>query len=111
MNLKEQHPIKGKTPAIIAYLTVFGSIIAIFLNLENKYKFAQYHTRQALLLHLLFLLFGSLIAGFESIYIDTAFYITYIVLWVYGFIGAVSGKMNEIPFVGPFSQKFLNKII
>lgn len=109
--MKEQKTIEGKTAAITAYLTIFGSIIAIFLNLEKKYKFAQYHTRQALLLHLLFLLFGSLIAGFESIYIDTAFYITYIVLWVYGFVGVVSGKINEIPFIGSFSQKFFSKII
>lgn len=103
--------VEGKTAAIVAYFTVFGSIIAIFLNLENKHKFAQYHTRQAMLLHLLLLLIGTLIAGFQNFYIDLGMYITYLVLWFYGFLGAISGTYNEIPLVGPFAQKFLNKII
>lgn len=108
---EQQTKVAGKTAAIIAYFTIFGSIIAIFLNLEDKHKFAQYHTRQGMLLHLMLLLVGSLTFGFQNFYIDLGMYIAYLVLWFYGFLGAISGTYNEIPLVGPFAQKFLNKII
>lgn len=103
--------VKGKTPAIVTYFTIFGSIIAIFLNLEEKHEFARFHTRQALALHLFLLLSLALISGFENVMIYSAFYLAYIVLWVYGFIGAIAGKKHEIPFLGPFAQQFFSKII
>jgi hypothetical protein len=44
-----------KNTAIIAYLTIIGSVIAIFMNQEeNKSEFASFHIRQALGLFILF---------------------------------------------------------
>lgn len=41
--------IKGKQTAIISYLTLVGSVIAIFMNQdENRSNFASFHIRQAL---------------------------------------------------------------
>ena len=33
---------EGKTPAIVAYLTIIGTIIAYFMNNENKNPFASF---------------------------------------------------------------------
>ena len=52
-----QHP-RGKTIAIVAYLTMLGALIAITMNAEPKYEFARFHTRQAFGLHLGFLGFA-----------------------------------------------------
>ena len=46
---------KSKNTAIVAYLTIIGSIIAIFMNQEeNKSEFSSFHIRQALGLFLSF---------------------------------------------------------
>lgn len=119
MNVKKTPPErKGKSAAIVGYLTIFGSIIAIFMNMEDQNKFASFHIRQALGIHLMLILFGVLVNGFGAYFSDfvnlmigAAFYLSYFILWIYGFIGAVMEKYNEIPLIGPFSQKFFKKII
>lgn len=107
----------GKTPAIVAYLTIFGTILAMFLNSETKSKFANFHIRQALGINLTLILFGILVNGFGEYFSDTmnfmvgsAFYLCYFILWIYAFIGAVSGKKTLIPLVGNFFQKFFQKL-
>lgn len=37
-------------------------------------------------------------------------YISYIVLWTYGFIGMLNNKKQEIPFIGKASQKWFTFI-
>ena len=39
---------QGKNIAVISYLTIFGTIIAYFLNGDKKNEFASFHIRQAL---------------------------------------------------------------
>ena len=39
---------QGKQTAIVSYLTIIGTIIAIFMNNETKNSFASFHIRQAL---------------------------------------------------------------
>ncbi len=109
--------IPGKTPAIIAYITIFGTILALFLNSETKSKFANFHIRQALGINLTLILFGVLVNGFGEYFSETmnfmiggAFYLSYFILWIYGFIGAVSGKKTLLPIVGNFFQKFFQKL-
>lgn len=104
---------KGKIPAIVGYLTIFGSILALFLNSEeNKTTFGSFHIRQGLGLNLMFILFGVLINGvyeylsdFQNLSVGAAFYLTYFILWLYGFIAAVSGNTKKVPLVGTFFQK------
>lgn len=116
MKIKKER--KGKTAAIVAYFTIFGSIIAIFLNLdENKQEFASFHIRQALGINLLIILFGVIINGvYDSlndtlnIMVGSAFYLTYFILWIYGFIGAVSGKENKVPLIGNLCQTVFKKL-
>ena len=49
---------KGKNTAIVSYLTIIGSIIAIFMNqYENRSEFGRFHIRQSLGIFLTFFLF------------------------------------------------------
>lgn len=110
MKIKKER--KGKTAAIVAYFTIFGSILALLLNsTENKQEFASFHIRQALGINLLIILFGVIINGvYDSlndtlnIMVGSAFYLAYFILWIYGFIGAVSGKKNKVPLIGNLCQ-------
>ncbi|WP_340063077.1 hypothetical protein [Ascidiimonas aurantiaca] len=102
---------EGRTTAIISYITIIGCLIALFMNLEPKNPFARFHIRQALGIHILFYALGFLISQFDSWLISSAFYVFIIVLWGYGFIGALQCKKTQIPFLGEkFQQwfKFVN---
>lgn len=101
---------QGKTNAIISYLTIIGCIIAIVMNSEHKNPFASFHIRQALGLQLLFFALGYPVGTFDSWMVSSAFYLFFFILWIYGFLGAVSGRMNEVPLVGPLFQKIFKSL-
>ncbi len=69
---------EGKTYAIIAYITVFGTIIAFFMNQESKNPFTAFHVRQGL--------------GIWLVY-------------TYGILGAATGKEHKLPLVGDLFQR------
>ena len=109
--MKEDTQIKeGKTTAIIAYLTLVGALIAITMNLEPKNVFARFHTRQAFGLHLFFLGFALFLSQWFNEYAWYGLYVSYLVLWGYGFIGALQDKKQEVPLVGPYFQKWFTFI-
>ena len=96
---------KSKNTAIVAYLTIIGSIIAIFMNQEeNKSEFASFHIRLALGLFLSFFMLGYFVGYADSWTATSAFYIFYFILWIYGFLGALQGEKKELPVVGSFFQ-------
>ena len=96
---------KSKNTAIVAYLTIIGSVIAIFMNQEeNKSEFASFHIRQALGLFISFFLLGYFVGYANSWKATSAFYIFYFILWIYGFSGALQGQKRELPVVGSFFQ-------
>lgn len=96
---------QGKTNAIISYITIIGTIIAIVQNSEAKNPFASFHIRQALGIILSFFALGYIVGGFDSWTVTIAFYIFFFILWLYGFLGALQGQANLLPIVGPFFQK------
>lgn len=100
----------GKTTAIVAYFTIVGALIAMSMNSEPKNKFACFHTRQAFGLHLFFLAFALFLSQWFNAYAWYGLYICYIVLWGYGFIGALSEKKNSVPVLGPIFQKWFTFI-
>jgi uncharacterized membrane protein len=116
MKIKQER--SGKTAAIVAYFTIFGSILALFLNSdENKHEFASFHIRQALGINLLIIFFGVIINGvYDSLsetlnlMVGAAFYLAYFILWIYGFIAAVSGKMNKVPLIGHLCQSVFKNL-
>lgn len=95
----------GRNNAIISYLTIFGTIIAFYLNNENKNEFASFHIRQALGLWLTFFALGYIIGSFDSWAISLGFYLCFAVLFIYGFGNALGRKTQTVPLVGAFYQK------
>lgn len=100
----------GKTAAIVAYLTIFGTIIAFFLNNDSKNPFASFHIRQALGIHICYFLIGALVSIFNSWMISYAFWIFIFVLLVYGLITAIQGEQREVPLLGPYFQKWFSTV-
>ncbi|NNC50196.1 MAG: hypothetical protein HKO01_06640 [Flaviramulus sp.] len=98
---------KGRNNAIISYFTIFGVIIAYFLNNEDHKKsaFASFHIRQSLGLWLTFWALGYIIGSFDSWLVTSSFYIFFAVLFIYGFINAIGRKTQSVPLVGAFYQK------
>lgn len=101
---------EGKTTAIIAYLTIIGALIAIFMNQEPRNAFARYHTRQAFGIHIVYWALGAIIARFDIWMVQYAYWILFFTLWIYGFLGALQGKWFSIPVLGPYFQKWFTFI-
>jgi|TARA_B110001454_G_scaffold206498_1_gene216951 uncharacterized membrane protein len=100
----------GKKAAITAYFTVFGTIIAFFLNFDIKNKFAYFHIRQALGLFSTFFLISFFIGYFDSLMISGAFYLFFIILWFYGITSAFNNSTTPVPLLGEYYQKLFKMI-
>ena len=97
---------KGKQTAIVSYLTIIGSVIAIFMNQEeNRSEFASFHIRQALGIFLTFFLMGYPIGYFDNWMVSASFWIFILILWIYGFITCLNNETKMVPFLGAIYQK------
>lgn len=105
--MTQQDIERGKRNAIISYITIFGVIIAYFLNNEEDKKsvFASFHIRQSLGLWLTFWALGYIIGSFDSWLVTSGFYLFFAVLFIYGFSSAITGKTQKVPLVGDLYQK------
>lgn len=101
---------KGKTTAIVAYFTMVGALIALSMNMEPKNHFARFHTRQAFGLHLYFLAMALFLSQWFNAYAWYGLYISYLILWGYGFIGALENKKRPVPLIGAYFQKWFTFI-
>ena len=101
---------EGKSPAIIAYLTIIGTIIAYFMNNDSKNPFASFHIRQGLGINITFYMLALLVSLFDSWFVTIGFYIFIFVLWIYGMMGAIQGERNEVPLLGSYFQKWFSTI-
>lgn len=110
-NLSSNTIEEGKTIAIIAYITIFGLLIAFLMNNDKKNSFASYHLRQSLGLVLTSLalsvisiipILGWIVSLLGSIFI--------IVLWVIGLMGALNGKEKPVPFLGKKYQEWFKSL-
>lgn len=102
---------EGKMMAIIAYITIFGLIIAFIMNYDKKNPFTAYHVRQSLGLGLVGVIItiasyvpfiGWLISLLGSIFL--------FVLWVMGLISAVNGERKPVPIIGEKFQEWFKNI-
>lgn len=100
----------GKTAAIVAYLTIIGTIIAYFMNNDTKNPFASFHIRQALGIHITYILLNAFTNVFNSDMISISFLIFVFILWGYGFITTLQGEQKEVPFLGDKFQKWFSNI-
>jgi uncharacterized membrane protein len=101
---------EGKQAAIVSYITIIGTIIAIFMNSEKKNPFAAFHIRQALGIFSSWFLLGYFVSYFDNWGVSSGFYVFLFILWVYGFIGALQGEQKLLPLVGEFYQKIFKGI-
>ena len=101
---------EGKTAAIVAFFTIFGTIIAVFMNMDPKNKFARFHIRQALGIHLFFLLFSPVVSYADNIIAFSALYIVYLGIWIYAFLAVLQNEYKTIPYVGKRFQKWFKFI-
>ncbi|MUP45836.1 hypothetical protein E0K83_08760 [Gramella sp. BOM4] len=101
---------QAKTTAVVSYITIVGTIIAYFMNLDPKDPFASFHIRQAFGIHITFYLIGALVSMFDQGIIVGAFYVFFFVLWGYGLLNAIKGEMREVPILGPLFQKWFSTI-
>ncbi|WP_062057970.1 DUF4870 domain-containing protein [Aquimarina longa] len=108
--MQSNYAKQGKTAAIVAYITIIGTIIAYFMNQDDKNQFANFHIRQALGINISFYLLGALISIFDSWAISSAFYIFIFVLWVFGLLKAIQEEQKLIPILGSHFQKWFNFI-
>ena len=108
--MTNQTILDGRTHAIVSYLTIIGTIIAYFLNIDKKNEFASFHIRQALGLWLTFFALGYVVSIFDTWLITFAFWLFFGVLFIYGFINAVAGKPQTVPFLGELYQKIFSSI-
>ncbi|WP_310992401.1 DUF4870 domain-containing protein [Aequorivita marina] len=102
---------EGKTTAIIAYITIFGLLIAFIMNNDKKNTFAAYHIRQCI---------GLGAVGLASYIIGKIPYVGWIaslligllliVLWVIGLIGALNGQEKPVPVLGEQFQEWFKGI-
>ena len=101
---------EGKTAAIIGYLTIVGTLIAIFMNQEPKNTFARFHIRQAFGINAAYLTVAAILNYFQNISAYYAFWIFFSILAFYGLYGAFMGKMNPIPVIGEKFQEWFTFI-
>ena len=108
--MQSDYPKQGKTAAIVAYITIIGTIIAFYLNQTNKNQFASFHIRQALGINISFYLLGALASIFDSWAISSGFYIFIFVLWIFGLITATREEQKTVPILGPYFQQWFSFI-
>jgi len=108
--MQSDYEKQGKTAAIVAYLTIVGTIIAFFMNQDDKNTFASFHIRQALGINIGFYLLGALVSMFDSWLISSSFYIFICVLWIFGLMTAIKEEKKTVPIVGPYFQDWFTFI-
>jgi len=91
---------KGKSTAIIAYITWVGLIIALIMNMDAKNDFAKFHIKQALLLFI----FATVLSWIPII--GWIIGIILFVFWIMGLIYAINGEKKEIPLIGSWAQEW-----
>jgi len=100
---------EGKTTAIISYITIIGTVIAIIMNNTSKNSFAQFHIRQMLGLNIISLINGFVLAKFIGV-ASTVISVGLFGLWIIAFIGVVQGEEKKIPVLGDYFQDWFKGI-
>jgi len=108
--MESDYAKQGKTAAIVSYITLIGTIIAFFMNQDDKNKFASFHIRQALGINISFYLLGAMVSMFDTWLISSAFYIFIFVLWFFGLMTAIKEEQKTVPIVGSYFQNWFTFI-
>ncbi len=93
---------EGKTIAIIGYITVFGLLIAYFMNMNKHNAFAQFHIEQSMRIVILSVansLLGWILPPSLSI-VTTLISLCILVLIILGIVNAANEKTEPLPVIG-----------
>ncbi len=103
----------GKTMAILAYIFFLIPLLA-----ARDKKFAMFHTEQAIVLWIAFIVIyiAAIVLNIVVAQISNSLaciisiltflpWLAYVVLWIMGLINAVGGKVKELPVIGPYGAK------
>lgn len=101
---------EGRQNAIISYITLIGTVMAIVSNANKKNPYASFHIRQALGLNMLFFAIAVVVSYFDNWMISSAFYVFFAVLWFFGLSNAFQCEHQPIPLVGEFFQKLFKSL-
>lgn len=99
----------GKLAAIISHFFFIGPIIALFINEEQKDRFGSFYIRQNIGITIIFLLIGALMGFVQIASAMYAFYLFIFIIWLYSFLGAVTGTYKLLPVVGESFQKWFSR--
>ncbi|MCX7878180.1 MAG: hypothetical protein N2510_05990 [Ignavibacteria bacterium] len=113
LNITPEEIESGKVMGILAYIFF---IIPLLAARENRY--AMFHTEQAIVLWIVFILvyivmwiltfiigqISSTLACVVSI-IGILPWVVYLILWIMGLINAIGGKVKELPLIGQYGAK------
>ncbi len=103
----------GKMMAILAYIIFLVPLLA-----ARDKKFAMFHTEQALVLIIAWVVIyiGFTILSIILSKISTALscgvgiisiliWVAYLIFWILGLMSAIQGKVKELPFIGQYGAK------
>jgi len=96
--------------SLIAYITPLGWFIAFILNHPRKTQ-TSFHIRQALGLHLIFIVGSMLfILPFLGWIVGMALYIASFIFLFYGFSLAWNGGQVGVPILGKYFQRWFKEL-
>ena len=94
--------LSAKTKAIIAYLTFIGTLIAFFINKDQKHEFTTWHIKNMFGL-LILLIISQVTQAYIDLFTGEILWLLAFFLWAFSLIMAISNKKMAIPY---FSDKF-----
>lgn len=101
LNITPEEIEKGKTMAFVAYLIFF---IPLLMDEYRNNKFVMYHTEQSIVLLILNIILA--IVGTVTCGIGLVLYIAWIIFLIMGIMNALGGKVQPLPLIGQFGEKF-----
>jgi uncharacterized membrane protein len=99
--------VEDKTVAILAYLTIIGFIVAIFMYQNQKTQLGAFHLRQVLGIVVTSL--AGAVCGVVPILGWIVWFFVVIglfVLWLLGLLSAIRGDMRPVPLLGEHYQRW-----
>lgn len=101
----------GNSTAIIAYIPIFGIIIALVKNSEEKSEFTSFHMRQMFGIYctgIILVVLGLIFSWGMLVYFLGILFV--VLLWTLGLIGAVNREEKKVPIFGESYQKWFKEI-
>jgi uncharacterized membrane protein len=93
---------------VLSYLSPIGWILALILHLTGKTEYGSFHLRQStgIFITLVVMYFVSSIPYLGALVLILGLVLCFF-FWVVGYMGAIQGKRNMVPYLGPYFQEYM----